>query len=103
MGPVVTKVTDAGADVLEVRGTLEGVVDEGGQPLELVAFGWVSAMENQYDPAAYDEEGYRDPDAQARAMTDEERRAYWAQLLLDVAGVMVTPAPRVLYEAPGAG
>lgn len=102
MGANVELVTDLGNDVLEVRGTVDDNTGEDGQPVQLVAFGWVSAMENHYPDAKHDDDGNRDPAAKPTPMTDDERMAYWGQLLTNMVPTAVHPAEAVLYEAPEA-
>lgn len=80
-----TRVVDAGGDVLVVEGTVDG------KPV--TARGWVSAMEFHYEDDTRDEAGHRDPNATPRPMTDDERRDYWIRLLTEQA-----PRERVLYE-----
>lgn len=90
---------DAGDDVLVVRGTIDGLVDADGELRELEARGWVSALENHYDWDAYvdvidadlaDENSpwattgtHLRADATPRPMTDDERRDYCRNLLLE--------------------
>src|SRR5437868_15352160 len=102
MGANVERVTDLGNDVLEVRGTVDDHVGEDGQPILLVAFGWVSAMENHYPDAKHDKVGNRDPAAKPTPMDDQERMAYWSQLLTNMVPTAVHPAEAVLYQAPQA-
>jgi hypothetical protein len=82
----VTRVDDLGDDRLRVVG-----VDDNGEEVE--AQGWVSAMTNHFDAAHYGDDGHRVEDAQPREMTDEEKHAYWLQLLTEQAA-----PPQVLYE-----
>ena len=42
----------------------------------VTAQGWLSATLNYYPPEAYAEDGHRLPDARARAMGNEEKKAY---------------------------
>jgi hypothetical protein len=85
---------DLGNDVLRVRGTdgstravRVGTEDDGTtpvveeQPVVYEATGWVSALTNHYDESAYDKDGHRKDTAKSRAMTDEERAEYAANLL----------------------
>jgi len=73
---------DRGHDVLEVRFT-DGEADPAtGQPRELSAYGWLSALTNHYDPSDYDPDtGHRRAGAQPRAMTAAERVTYYAALI----------------------
>ena len=73
---VLTRVTDLGNDVIEVEG-----YDQARPGELLIAHGWVSAMNNHFDPDAYAPDGHLSQDASSRAMTMEEQRAYWRSLL----------------------
>lgn len=99
MSAHVTQVHYAGGDRITVVGTVDGHDDDAGQPIIVSAAGWVSAMEQHYDPDAYGEDGHRDPDREPRAMTDDERMAYWESLLADSVPQLPTE-PTVLYQAP---
>jgi hypothetical protein len=79
----VTAAFDLGNDVLQVQ----GYDADTGELCE--ASGWVSATTNYYPPESYDADGNRLPEAQPRAMTAGERRAYCQELL-----VSATSAPR---------
>lgn len=85
---------DLGNDVLRVRGTdgttetVRAGTEDDGTPITeerqrvFEATGWVSALTNHYDEAAYDPEtGHRDNAAKPRAMVDDERTAYAVRLL----------------------
>lgn len=89
---VVQRVTNPNDDVLIIEGTVDG------EPT--TAQGWLSAMTNHYDASAYGDDGHRDPKAQPRAMDDDERMAYWHDLLLASVPAPADDAPAVLFEAP---
>lgn len=76
---VLTKVTQVDEDQV----LIEGFDDS--NPAELLkATGWVSATTNHFDKKAYDDEGNRDSNAKPRSMTDNEKTAYWTELLEEV-------------------
>jgi hypothetical protein len=112
----VDRVLDLGDDVLKVHGTIDELVelarsdpdDEGSELAErtraLVAFGWVSALEHHYPPAAYDDGGNLrlqegpkgapgDPVDSPRRMSKAERLAYCKRLLLEQ-NAPPAPAPQ---------
>jgi len=70
---VVTAVRDAGNDVLEVEGVIEGK--------RVAAQGWVSATTNHYDPNDDHDDGTRRANAKPRALTPEETLEYARGLL----------------------
>jgi len=82
----VEQVFDGGDDVLVVVGTVD---DE-----PLTAQGWRSAVEQHVDKPPL--EGEKATKPKARAMTESERDAYFASLLLAVAS---PPAPEQLRPA----
>lgn len=93
----VEKVTDLGNDRILVTGTVDGHNDPDGNPVIVQAPGWLSAMTNYYPADAYGEDGHLVDGATAREMTDDEKHAYWADLLSSA--VPTEPAPTVLYES----
>lgn len=94
MTVTIIEALDCGEDVLLVRGHIDGLTVEVPAPTEddpdateevsvvVEARGWISAMANHYPADAYDDEGNLADDAQPRAMTKAERRAYAERLLL---------------------
>lgn len=76
MAVTILEAFDAGNDVLLIHATADGVVDEQGDPLLLIATGWVSALLNHFEPAAYQPDGHRDPAVGARPMSAAEQLAY---------------------------
>ena len=95
MATKVSKVEDLGDDRLRVTGTVEGATGPDGEPVEVVASGWVSAMTNHYDAEHYDAEGQLVEGATSREMTDDEKHAYWVALL--EAAAPRNPEPTTLY------
>lgn len=95
---LVTSATDHGDDLLVVDGYVNGQY--------VRATGWVSALTNHYDPESYlepDEHGntHRGPGVKARALTEEEARAYCVGLLLAAAGVVeARPLPLAIPLDP---
>lgn len=91
MATTVTGAYDMGNDVLKVTGQVDGI------EVEVEARGWVSALTNHYGPECYtmDETTgalMRVEGATPRAMTAEERLAYFCTLLEEQNRVAV-PAP----------
>lgn len=70
----VTRVTARG-DTLIILG------EQGKQ--EYKAVGWLSATMNHYDASAYKQDGHRKASAKPRAMTKEEKLAYYERLLFE--------------------
>jgi len=81
---VILETLDAGADVLLVRGTVDGA--------QVEARGWLSATTNHYSADAYKADGSRKSGAKPRRMTAAEARAYCARLL-EAAAPIAPPAP----------
>lgn len=72
----IRRVVAHAGDRIQVIGTVDGVTDEAGELVTIVASGY----------------------ARPEEMTDDEKLAYWRQLLLDAAGSTEGPET-VLYES----
>ena len=94
METIVESAFDIGADVLEVTGTVDGK--------KIKARGWVSAMTNYYPPTAYNEDGVREPGAQPRPMTLEEKTAYCTKLLEDAVPAAPAEPTNMLFQGGAA-
>jgi hypothetical protein len=87
----VVGVTDVGGDAFQLVATVEGVLDETGNPRPVVVRGWKSAITHFYPLASYDPQtGNLLPGAVARRMTWAERTTYLRSLVYAAAGIDVT-------------
>ena len=62
-------------DRIEIEATIDP--GDGAEPVDVQAWGWVSALTNHFPPDAFGDDGHHKPGVAGRPMTPAERDAYY--------------------------